>query len=179
MSSTSSPIITGEPRVWLDRGMETLWLLAVFLVPLAFLDPDYAKSEAIIGYLEVPKIALLRVLAGMMAVLWLGRWGLNGRLPLEGLARIKVFARQPLVWKSSAASYLNGIPHRWVILAVIFYLATTLISTVLSGSFAISMCGEVPGQDGYSAYNITAHVLLFGVIATHLKTRSQLCGAFT
>ena len=97
MSSTSSPIITGEPRVWLDRGMETLWLLAVFLVPLAFLDPDYAKSEAIIGYLEVPKIALLRVLAGMMAILWLVHWGLYGRLPLERLARINVFARQPLV----------------------------------------------------------------------------------
>ena len=36
------------------------------------------------------------------------------------------------------------------------------------------MWGEVPGQDGYSAYNITAYVLLFCVIATHLKTRSQL-----
>ena len=72
------------------------------------------------------------------------------------------------------ASYLNGNPQRWVILAVIFYLATTLISTVLSGSFVISMWGEVPGQDGYSAYNITAYVLLFCVIATHLKTRSQL-----
>mgnify|MGYP000359639499 FL=1 len=96
MSSTTSPVITGEPRVWLDRGMEALWLLAVFLVPLAYLDPDYAKSEAIIGYLEVPKmIALLRVLAGMMAILWLLRWGLNGRLPLEGLAQIRVFARQP------------------------------------------------------------------------------------
>jgi len=47
----------------LDRGMEALWLLTVLLVPLVFLDRDYVKSEAVIGYVEVPKIALLRLLA--------------------------------------------------------------------------------------------------------------------
>ena len=66
MSPTSSPIITGEPQVWLERGMETLWLLAVFLVPLIFLDWGYAKSEAIIGYLEVPKIALQSALISQL-----------------------------------------------------------------------------------------------------------------
>ena len=40
--------------------MEFLWLLTVFLVPLAFFDRDYAKSETIIAYVEVPKVALLR-----------------------------------------------------------------------------------------------------------------------
>ena len=159
---------------WHDRGMEALWLLAVFLVPLAFLDPDYAKSEAIIGYLEVPKIALLRLLTGMMAILWLVRWGLSGRLSFPGLAQVKGFAWQPVAWKSWVATYLEGNPGRWIILAVAFYLATTLISTALSGSFPVSMWGEVPGQDGYSAYNITAYVLLFGILATHLKTQSQL-----
>ena len=32
----------------------------------------------------------------------------------------------------------------------------------------------MPGQDGYPAYTIAAYVLLFTVIATHLKTRQQL-----
>jgi hypothetical protein len=80
MSSTSSPIITGDPRVWLDRGMEALWLLTLFLVPLAFFDRDYAKSETIIAYVEVPKVALLRTLVGMMAVLWLIDWGCTAHL---------------------------------------------------------------------------------------------------
>jgi hypothetical protein len=33
--------------------------------------------------------------------------------------------------------------------------------------------GEVPGQDSYSTYNVVAYVILFAMIATRLKTRSQ------
>ena len=69
---------------------------------------------------------------------------------------------------------MRGDPQRWVFLAVEFYLGTTLLSTALSGSFTVSLWGEVPGQDGYPAYTIAAYVLLFTVIATHLKTRPQL-----
>ena len=170
------PFYSGDMTVskWLDWGMEGLWLLTVLLVPLVFLDRDYVKSEAVIGYVEVPKIALLRLLAGMMAVLWLVRWGITSRLPSEGSAGMKLFTRRPWAWKSGVSAYVEGNPHRWVILAVVFYLATTLVSTALSGSFAISMWGEVPGQDGYSAYTVIVYVLLFGVIATQLRTRSQL-----
>ena len=71
MSSTSSTINSRELRIWLDRGMEFLLLLTVFLAPLAFFDRDYAKSETIIAYVEVPKVALLHTLVGMLAVLWL------------------------------------------------------------------------------------------------------------
>ena len=83
MSSTTSSITSSELRIWLNRAMEFLWLLTVFLVPLAFFDRDYAKSETIIAYVEVPKVALLRTLVGMMAVLWLVDWGLHGTLNVE------------------------------------------------------------------------------------------------
>ena len=63
---------------------------------------------------------------------------------------------------------------RWLTVAVILYLAATLLSTILSASFDVSMWGEVPGEDGYAAYTIIAYVVLFGVIATHLRTRPQL-----
>ena len=36
------------------------------------------------------------------------------------------------------------------------------------------MWGEIPGQDGYNAYTIASYFILFGVIVTHLKSRSQL-----
>jgi tetratricopeptide (TPR) repeat protein len=151
-----------------------LWLLAILLVPLVFFGREYAKSEAVIGYVEVPKVALLRLLTGAMAVLWLVQWGIRGRLPSGGIAGLQASALNPLVWRSSLAGYVKGDPHLWVILAVGFYLVTTLVSTVLSGSFIVSMWGEVPGQDGYSAYTIISYVVLFGVLATHLKTRAQL-----
>jgi hypothetical protein len=159
---------------WLGLGIEALWLLTVLFVPLAFLDPDYAKSEAVIGYLEVPKLALLRLLAGAMAILWLVQWGINGRLPIESIVELNAFVRRPWLSVSQITRCVQSDPRCWVILAVIFYLATTFISTALSGSFAISMWSEVPGQDGYSAYNIAVYVLQFGVLATHLRTWPQL-----
>jgi O-antigen ligase/Tfp pilus assembly protein PilF len=72
------------------------------------------------------------------------------------------------------AAWLRQRPTRWVILAVWFFLAITLLSTVLSGSVTVSLWGEIPGQDSYPAYTIVAYVLLFGVISTHLKTKPQL-----
>ena len=81
MLSMPNPIVTSEAQVWLNRAMEILWLLVVFLVPLAFLDPDYVQSEAVIAYLEVPNVALLRTLIGLMAIVWLIHRGLH--CPLE------------------------------------------------------------------------------------------------
>jgi tetratricopeptide (TPR) repeat protein/O-antigen ligase len=46
---------------------------------------------------------------------------------------------------------------------------------VLSVSFGVSMWGDVPGQDGYPAYTVIAYIVLFGAIASHLKSRAQMC----
>jgi tetratricopeptide (TPR) repeat protein/O-antigen ligase len=53
-------------------------------------------------------------------------------------------------------------------------MGTVLLSTALSVSFDVSAWGDVPGQDSYSAYTVLAYVLLFAVIATHLKTPAQM-----
>ncbi len=154
--------------------MEALWLLTVVLVPLAFLDPDYVFSEAEIAFVEIPKIAILRTLVGLMAVLWLIEWGISGRFPLERwfkrrdpMPRPSTHWSQPLVW-------LREQPTRWLILAVWFFLLSTLVSTVFSASVKVSLWGEIPGQDGLNTYTMVAHLLLFGVITAHLKTPSQL-----
>ena len=75
---------------------------------------------------------------------------------------------------SGMVGWLRKKPTRWLYLAVWFFLGTTLLSTVLSASFEVSLWGEIPGQDGYSAYTLVAYVVLFATIATHLKTRAQL-----
>ena len=59
-------------------------------------------------------------------------------------------------------------------MAVIFFCLTTLLSTALSASFNVSLWGAVPGQDGYATYTLMAYLVLFGVIATHLKTKTQV-----
>ena len=159
-----------------NRALESLWLLAVLLVPLAFFDRDFARSEAVISYVEVPKIALLRTLAGLMAVLWLIEWGIEGRLPSISSFRSRTNSSwlRPKELAAKLSAWARIRPERWLILGVWFYLGTTLLGTVLSAQFGVSMWGEVPGQDGYPAYTIVAYAVLFGVIATHLKTRPQL-----
>ena len=148
--------------LWLNRGLEALWLLTLLLVPLAFLSPDYVLSEAIIAYVEVPKIALLRTLVGLMAIVWLVEWGIQGWSPFGALGNFRVLQLRPSEWRPRLAGWLRDQPARWVILAVGFSLATTLVSTALSGSFGVSMWGEVPGQDGFTGYTSVAFILLFG-----------------
>ncbi|PKB84264.1 MAG: hypothetical protein BZY88_00630 [SAR202 cluster bacterium Io17-Chloro-G9] len=182
ISSTAiSPGAASTMVVWINRALETLWLLTVVLVPLAFLDRDYVRSEAVISYVEVPKIALLRTLAGLIAILWLAEWGVKGFLanPVD-LQRAGIVARSRTLLQG-LPQWLADQPSRWLFLAVWFFLGTTLLSTALSGSLSVSVWGEVPGQDGYPAYTIIAYVLLFAVVATHLKTTAQLwrlLGAF-
>ena len=77
MSATAPLIVTSQSQAWINQAIELLWLVAVFLLPLAFFGLDYAQSEAVIAYVEVPKVAVLRTLAGLMAALWLIDWGLH------------------------------------------------------------------------------------------------------
>lgn len=174
MLATANNNTTAAISLWINRSLELLWLLAVVLVPLVFLDPDHFLSEAVIAYVEVPKIALLRTLAGLMVILWLVEWGLSGQFPLVSRFKGPGPRFQPQAWLKGLAGWLRSQPTRWLILAVWFFLGTTLLSTVLSASFSVSLWGEVPGQDSFAAYTIIAYVLLFGVITTHLKTRPQL-----
>jgi len=77
MSATAPLIVTSQSQAWINRAIELLWLVAVLLLPLAFFGQDCAQSEVVIAYVEVPKVAVLRTLAGLMAALWLIDWGLH------------------------------------------------------------------------------------------------------
>ena len=180
-SARAAAIPSNPPTVllaWINRIQEGLWLLTLFLVPLAFFSPTYVLSEAVIAYVEVPKIAMLRTLVGIMTILWLLEWGIQGRIPLigpaVGLAGFTSFQANPRNWLPRLKGWLREHPGRWVFLMVWFYLGATLVTTIFSASFRVSLWGEVPGQDGFTAYTTLALVLLFAMIATHLKTRPQL-----
>ena len=168
---------TEDLVTWIHRSLEALWLLAVILVPLAFVTKDNLISSSAIAYLEVPKIAILRTLAGLMAVLWLLELGFQSRfsIGLPGpLLNPRSLRPRPGAWLAAWFGWLSRRPIRWLLLAVVLYLATTLLSTLLSASFSVSLWGTVPGEDGYAAYTIAAYLVLFGVVATHLRTTDQL-----
>jgi len=144
--------------LWINRSLEALWLLTVVSVPLAFLDRDYLVSEAVIAYVEVPKVGLLRTLAALMAVLWLIEWGIQGRFPLGSLLTREGAGLRPGAWLIGLRGWLRDQPTRWLILAVWFYLATTLLTTFLSASLSVSLWGEIPGQDSYPLYTASPSV---------------------
>ena len=174
--SGQSTALLGQPTalLWINRALESLWILTIVLVPLAFLGRSYGEWSSVIGSFELPKIVLLRTLVGLMAAFWLVEWGLSGGFPFRISTNRESWQIRPAVWLSGARNWLRTRPTRWVIVAAAIFLATTLLSTILSASWRVSLWGDVPGQDSYSAYTVAAYVLLFAIIATHLKTSSQL-----
>ena len=159
---------------YLNLFLECLWLLAVILVPLAFLGRNYAVSEAEIGFVEVPKVALMRTLAGLMGICWIIDWSLRVQWPSKSLFVRQGALLQPNLWAFRLTEWLRLNPARVLALAIALYLFSVLISTALSGSFKLSLWGEVPGQDGYSAYTMVSYGVICAVVMTHLKTRRQL-----
>ena len=163
--------------IYVERSLEVLWILTVALVPLMFWSPfegsgakDAILSEAVNAYVEVPKTTVLRILVGMMTILWVVEWVLRGGL--SGQYSIAHYFSRIKNWVAAQ-------PARWVVVAAILYMATTLISTALSVPLLqhdslVSIWGEVSGQFGYSAYTTLSYVLLFAIIVTHLKTPAQL-----
>ena len=148
------------------------------MVPLVFLGQDYAISEARIAYVEVPKVALLRTLTGLIVLLWSLEWAIKDRAFQDSFPSISI---QTLAAKLRPSTVLLAInnwlrvhPTRWLMLAAGLFFGSTFLSTILSGSFTTSIWGEIPGQDGYSAYTIASYGILFGVIATHLKSQAQM-----
>ena len=159
---------------WINRGLEFLWLLTLVAVPLAFVNRESFLSELELAYVDVPKTVLLRTLAGLIATLWVIEWVLQRHAQTASPLTGWLYNLKPQEWFKDLIDWLRGDPFRWVTLAVVLYLASTLLSTALSESFNVSMWGLVPGQDTYPAYTIICYVTLFGVVATHVKNKDQV-----
>ena len=177
MNSTRLPIIsagnTPVPVLWISRSLELVWLLTIVSIPLAFL--SIPSSPFPLPFpVEVSKIASLRTLTGLMSILWLMEWGIWRRFPLgTGSTRVGAWWLRVEEWSPKVRHWLSQ-PVTWVVLAVWFYGAPILVSTLLSTSLQASVWGRVPGTDTYATYTVICYFLLFGVWVTHLKTKSQL-----
>ena len=166
-AATSREALTPQATAttYAERGMEVLWLLTAALVPFIFVPTDFMLSEAVNAYVEVPKTTTLRILAGMMTILWIVEWVLKG-----GLTRQYSLAR----YLTRLRNWLVERPSRWVVIAATAYVVVAIITTFLSQAPWISLWGEVSAQYGYSSYTTVSYFMVFAVIATHVKTRVQL-----
>ena len=162
------------PVLWINRALESLWLIALLAVPLAFLGRSYGEWSSAIGSYELPKLSILRTLAALLAALWLTEWVLKDIQSKTRLTPAPAKRLQPSEWLPRLRGWLRDQPVRWLTLAVFFLISSTLLSTFLSASFSVSMWGDIPGQDSYSTYTVVAYLVVFGTIATHLRTRPQL-----
>ena len=149
--------------------LESLWLLAIVLVPMAFIDQSSFHGEAIISYIEVPKIALLRTLTGLMLVVLVIQWWLGGML--AGSDKSNVGLR--ILRTSAVRTGFRNHPTRWVVLAILVFLGSTIISTCFSGALEVSLWGEVPGQDGYALYTVVSYLIILTVLVFRLRTKNQ------
>lgn len=157
-------------HLWAGRLLEPLWLLAVGLVPLA------SAPSGFMAFVDVPKVVLLRTLAGLMGVLWAVEWASRparpspASAPREGRAEAP---RRPTALTRLKA-WAKGQPGRWAMLAAALFLASSAVSLALSPAVLVALWGREPGRDGYGFYNLACYILLFLAIATHLKTPRQL-----
>ena len=144
----------------LGRALEALWLATAVFVPIIFVPP-----EAMLAHIEVPKIALLRGLVCLMAMVWL----------LEWLVRPGTGWRW--VWGLRAGRigpWLREDPARWVVLALALFLAANVVAAASSTSISVSIWGKRPGGDGYGLYTMLCYAVLFLVVVTHIERPAQL-----
>jgi O-antigen ligase len=170
---TSADIVERLQR-WIRWGLEVLWLLAVVFVPLVYFGRGFGEWSSTLGSFELPKIALLRTAVGLASALWLAEWAIRinfspaGSLPWTNLSAGPV----PLAKRFSL--WLAAQPARLITVAVVLFSFSLILSTVFSASLSMSLWGDLPGQDSYGAYTSITYLMLFAVIATHLKTSPQV-----
>lgn len=149
--------------VGIHRGMEALWLVAAIVVPLAIAPTDWMQF-----YAQLPKVASLRIIAGLISILWLVEWLLtDGRIWGDHL--------RPR-WQGWAAfrTWIADRPTRLIILATSAFMAWYLISTALSASFWISVRGGSTVVDGFNLYTMAAYFIIFLNMATHIRSGNQI-----
>ena len=141
------------PSVDLRLLAEAALIVAVVLVPLILVSPDTMSL-----WVQVPKVVLLRTVAGFLLVLGIVHIGSS---------------HQPLDLGAVRAG-LRAYPAKWLMLGAFAVGATTVLSTLTSIAPRVSAWGQIPAADGYSLYNTVALITLFVAVAIVVRTEAQV-----
>jgi O-antigen ligase len=148
----------------IEKAIEACWLAAAFLIPLATIPSRWALEGV-----EGPKIFLLRSIALLLMVLLAFEWA---SMPLSAgkLAKcINFRLTGRFIWRA-----VSNIRRQPIAIAAVAIAAVTVLSTALSPVVSVSIFGIDPGRDSYGLFSIASYLILFGAVATHIKTGSQL-----
>ena len=154
-------MVNRAPRA-IDTALEAIWLVVAAGIPLVILHEDWID-----GFIQVPKVFLLRSAAILMVALlaWKMAWPRAGTTQDPG-APIGVQAR--------LGAAVAQHPARLVFFATVGVAYATLFSFLFSPMWGVSYFGVNAGWDSYGLANIHAYLIIFGVLATHLKTKGQI-----
>ena len=159
MTASSVQAARAGSQTAIQRAIEAGWLLAAVLVPLGIAPEDY-----MLGFIQMPKVFALRTLVLYLVVAVTIEWALRPQPAMR--------ADGPLL------SRLRGVlvqhPARSVVVGAGAVLLATLVSVAFAPVKAIAIWGIDPGWDTYGLVSLAAYLVIFGVVATHLRTAVQL-----
>ena len=147
---------------WIDRALEGCWLAVAAFLPI-FMVPD----SLAVGYVQMPKVLLLRSAALLAVALIVIEWALHSRDGRSLTDEIGTARR----WLGDIWTHLKQSP---IVASAIAVLLVTVVSADLSPMRVVSIEGARPGWDTYALYNVAPYVVIFGLVAARLRTRAQV-----
>ena len=141
------------------HAIEAGWLLAAALIPVAITHQDF-----MLGFIQMPKVLVLRTTALYLVVMITFEWALSSpRTTKEG------GALPGRLWGA-----LLQHPARLVYFGAGAVLVANLVSVAFAPVKSIAIWGIDPGWDTYGLFNLASYLVVFAVVATHLRTGAQL-----
>ena len=142
----------------LTHAIEGTVLVCVGLLPLAIM-----PESAMMGFIQVPKMFVLRSIALVLAVLLALEWA----RPDDRRALLDELRELP----SAMRRYLGAQP---IVLAASAVLAVTVLAVLFSPIRSIGISGRTPGYDTYGLYSVVPYLVLFVAVLRHVRSESQV-----
>ncbi|MBI2965786.1 MAG: O-antigen ligase family protein [Chloroflexi bacterium] len=167
----SRPVAGIKPALGrIDVAIEACWLAAAVLVPLIVL-----PETSFLSFTSVPKIAVLRTLAGATLMLMAIRSALAPRSKAANMPGASgAPGPQDKSALASAWTWLSATPTRAAVAAMLGVLAVTALSAIASLSPYLSVWGRDPGGDGYDLYTTACYVVLGLAVVVLLRRPVQV-----
>ena len=160
---TASDAMRPQRRIpWIDRALEGCWLAVAALLPI-FMVPEWLA----VGYVQMPKVFLLRSATLLAVALIVIEWALRSR-DGHSLSDDVSTAR---LWLGDIWTHLRQSP---IVASALAVLLVTVVSADFSPMRVVSIEGTRPGWDTYALYNVAPYIVMFGLVAARMRTRAQV-----
>lgn len=148
--------------LWIDRALEGCWLAVAAFLPI-FMVPEWLA----VGYVQMPKVFLLRSATLLAVALIVIEWALRSR-DGHSLSDDVSTAR---LWLGDIWTHLRQSP---IVASALAVLLVTVVSADFSPMRVVSIEGTRPGWDTYALYNVAPYIVMFGLVAARMRTRAQV-----